>query len=318
MSWYYNNMNSICSIEDWEKQRPQILKGVQEVMGLLPSQEKRCDLDMRIEEEVDCDCYVRRLISYCSEPGCRVPAYLLIPKESLERLEKRPAVLCLHPTDETFGHKVVVGLGGRENRQYAVELAQRGYITLAPAYPLLANYQPDLEALGYQSGSMKAVWDNIRALDALDSLAYVKPVSYGVIGHSLGGHNGIFTAVFDQRIKVIVSSCGFDSFLDNRDMSLWVVERYMPKLLDYSPAKIPFDFPGLIATLAPRDFLAIAPLHDDDFLAHSAANVVKDASTIYNMYHVSEKLRIEHPDCGHDFPEKMRKMAYDLFDKELK
>jgi hypothetical protein len=58
-------------------------------------------------------------------------------------------VLCPHPTDNTLGHKVIVGLGGKANRHYAAELAERGYVTLAPSYPLLANYQPDLKGLDY-------------------------------------------------------------------------------------------------------------------------------------------------------------------------
>ena len=90
-----------------------------------------------------------------------------------------PAVLCLHPTDNSVGHGVVVGLGGKANRQYASELAERGYVTLAPSYPLLAKYQPDLKALGWQSGTLKAVWDNIRGLDLLASLPFVRPDAFG-------------------------------------------------------------------------------------------------------------------------------------------
>src|SRR5207248_5205470 len=110
------------------------------------------------------------------------------------------------------------------------ELAERGFVTLAPNYPLLAKYQPDLKALGWQSGTMKAVWDNVRGLDLLDSLAFVKHGAYGTIGHSLGGHNSIYTAVFDDRIKVVVSSCGFDSYVDYMDGNIkgWTSDRYMP------------------------------------------------------------------------------------------
>ena len=54
----------------------EILRGMQAVMGTLPGGEKRCPLDMKVEEEVDCGTYVRRLITYASEPGARVPAYL--------------------------------------------------------------------------------------------------------------------------------------------------------------------------------------------------------------------------------------------------
>jgi hypothetical protein len=63
-------------------------------------------------------------------------------------------VLCTHPTDNIDGHKVVVGLSAKENRSYASELAERGFVTLAPAYPHLASYQPDWEGLGYVSGSI--------------------------------------------------------------------------------------------------------------------------------------------------------------------
>ena len=74
--------------------------------------------------------YVRRLITYASEPGGRVPAYLLIPKDVLAGKKKAPAVLCLHGTDNVIGHGTVVGLGTRPNRRYAMELAERGYVTL--------------------------------------------------------------------------------------------------------------------------------------------------------------------------------------------
>lgn len=103
-----------------------------------------------------------------------MPAYLCVPKAALAKGAKVSAVLCLHPTDDKVGVGVVVGLGGKANRQYAAELAERGFVTLSPAYPHLADYQPDLIALGYASGTMKAVWDNVRALDLLDSLPYVR------------------------------------------------------------------------------------------------------------------------------------------------
>ncbi|MCA8990601.1 MAG: hypothetical protein KDA88_01410, partial [Planctomycetaceae bacterium] len=241
------------TITDWEQRRAEVVSGMLEVMGKLPGDEKRCSLDLQVEEETDCGSYVRRLITYASEPGSRVPAYLLIPKQVLENEKRVPAVLCLHPTDNTVGHKVVVGLGGRENRNYAEELAEQGYVTLAPSYPLLANYQPDVHALGWESGTLKAVWDNMRGLDLLESLPYVDSRNgFGAIGHSLGGHNAIYTAVLDSRVSVVVSSCGFDSFTDyyNGDPKNWVLERgwcqtrYMPRLADYQNRldEIPFDF----------------------------------------------------------------------------
>ena len=104
-------------------------------------------------------------------PRAGVPAH---PQgRAREGEESTPAVLCLHGTDNVVGHGTVVGLGKRPNRGYASELAERGYVTLAPNYPLLAKYQPDLKKLGWESGTLKAVWDNIRGLDLLESLPFV-------------------------------------------------------------------------------------------------------------------------------------------------
>jgi len=112
---------------------------MEQIMGPYPPNERRVNLDVRIVKEFDVGGYVRRLITHPSEPGSRTPAYLCVPKAGLKGKQSTQAVLCLHPTDNTVGHKVVIGLGGRPGRQYAAELAERGYVTLSPAYPHLAN-----------------------------------------------------------------------------------------------------------------------------------------------------------------------------------
>jgi dienelactone hydrolase len=324
-----NSQAPVRSVGDWLRRRQEILDGMQAVMGHLPGREKRCPLETIVEQEVDCGSYVRRSITYASEPGGRVSAYLLIPKVVLQENGRRaPAVLCLHGTDNVVGNGTVVGLGSNPNRRYASELAGRGYVTLAPSYPLLARYQPDLKALGWQSGTLKAVWDNIRGLDLLESLPFVKPGAIGAIGHSLGGHNAVFTSVFDDRVKVVVSSCGLDSFLDyyGGDEKVWLPgkgwtqTRYMPRLAGYRGrlAEIPFDFHELIGALAPRHVLIIAPVNDHNFRSESVDRIVAAARPVYALYGHPERLRVEHPDCGHDFPNEMRELAYELFDSVLK
>src|SRR6516164_8091192 len=86
------------NVADWAKRRAAILKAMQEVMGPLPVVGERTLLDMKVDDEVDCGSYVRRLISYVAEPGQRVPAYLLVPKALVDDKDKKaPAVLSLHP-----------------------------------------------------------------------------------------------------------------------------------------------------------------------------------------------------------------------------
>lgn len=309
------------SVQDWEVRRRAAVNGFEAVAGKLPGAEMRCALEMQVAEEAECGSYVRRLVTYASSPGGSVPAYLCIPKAALAG-SPAPAVLCLHPTDNVVGHQVVVGLGGKANRQYAAELAARGMVTLSPAYPLLAGYQPDLKRLGFESGTMKAVWDNIRGIDLLESLPFVRRApGFGVIGHSLGGHNGIFTAVFDPRIKVVVSSCGFDSFLDYKGGNIqgWVQERYMLRMGQFAgrPADVPFDFYELVASLAPRPFLVNAPLKDANFRWDSVDRIAAAARPVYALYGAKSAVEVLHPDCEHDFPDSARRASYELIERVL-
>lgn len=311
----------IKGVNDWQNRRLSILDAMQSIMGPRPGNDKRVRLDVKVDEEVDCGKYVRRLISYQSEPGMRVPAYLLIPKDVLKSDKKAPAVLSLHPTNKD-GFRVTVGLADTKNREYGVELAERGYVVIATPYPLLSDYNPDLKKLGYQSGTMKAIWDNIRAMDVLDSLPFVVKGKYAAIGHSLGGHNSIYTAAFDERVKIAVTSCGLDSYRDYYGGKIkgWTSDRYMPKLWDYADKldQIPFDFGEIIGVIAPRHVYVVAPKGDTNFIWQSAAKCVKTASEAYKLYDAESNLRIDHPDAGHVFPPESREKAYKMMDEVLK
>jgi hypothetical protein len=308
---------AVRSVDDWQKRRASILQAMQKVMGPLPGASKRCALDVQMDDETDCGNYVRRRLTYTSEPDGRVPGYLLIPKKALQG-KKSAAVLALHQTHR-LGNKVVVGLADSPDDAYGVALAERGFVVLAPAYPLLADYAPDLKALGYQSGTMKAIWDNIRGLDLMASFPFVKTNAFAAIGHSLGGHNSVYTAVFDERIKVVVTSCGLDSYRDYMDGNIkgWTSARYMPRLLDYPLHEIPFDFHELIGALAPRTCFISAPLGDTNFKWKSVDAVAVAAREVYRLYGVPEKLIVKHPDCAHRFPPEMREEAYRLIEQAL-
>jgi hypothetical protein len=92
----------------------------------------------------------------------------------------------------------------------------------------------------------------------------------------------------------------------------------MRKLADYRGrlADIPFDFHEMVGALAPRHVLSIAPKRDSNFRADSVDRVVA-ARPVFKLYGHEGRLRLEHPDCGHDFPPGMREAAYRLFDAVL-
>lgn len=309
------------TVDDWQRRRAEVLAAFQAVAGRLAGVEKNCPLEAKVEEESDCGDYLRRWVTYTSEPGSRVRACLLIPKSILDGKRKAIGILCLHQTHPK-GQKVVVGLGDSPDDEYGVELARRGYVCLAPPYPLLADYNPDLKTLGYLSGTMKAIQDNRRGIDFLESLPYVERGKVGAIGHSLGGHNAIFTALIDDRIKAIAVSCSFDSFLDYKDGDIrgWTSERYMPRLLEYRDhlPEIPFDFPELLGAIAPRAIFISAPIGDTNFRWRSVDAVVQAAAPVFELYSRPGNLRVVHPDCGHLFPRETREAAYQFLDRHLR
>jgi dienelactone hydrolase len=219
----------------------------------------------------------------------------------------------------------LAALGGRDNRWFAHELADRGFVCLVPDYPSFGEYPYDFKTQGahYASGSMKAIWNNVRALDLLESLPEVDPERIGCLGHSLGGHNSLFTAAFDQRIKAVVTSCGFTAFHHyyGGDLKGWTSDRYMPRIRDVyenNPDRVPFDFYEVLAATAPRGIFVCAPLHDSNFENEGVKKVVNEVSKIYTLAGAPERLVAEYPDAGHDFPHAEREQAYAWLREVLK
>jgi acetyl esterase/lipase len=324
LSYYLNADNARVPIRtpaDWQHRREQILAGMQEVMGHLPHPEKPIPLDVQIIEEHQQDGYVRRKIAYhTDDPNKRIRAWLLVPAG--RSIDKRPAILCLHQTTKN-GKNSPVGLSDRPTMHCALELAKRGYITLSPDYPSFGEYEYDFDADDYTSGSMKAIYDNMRAIDVLQSLPKVDADRIGCIGHSLGGHNNLFTAVFDPRIKAVVTSCGFTSFHKymKGDLHGWSSPRYMPLVntkYNNSPEHMPFDFPEVLAAIAPRAVFVVAPLHDDNFDIAGVRDCLTAAGPIYKLLGHTNHLQAVHPDSKHDFPDAERKQSYEFLDQILK
>lgn len=306
---------------DWQIRRAHILQNMQRVMGRVPGVMSRVPLDVKVVSETRAGSIIRRKLTFQSDPFDRVSAWLLLPDDDkADPARKQPAVLCLHQTVRQ-GKDEPVGLAGSENMRYAEELAKRGYITLAPDYPSFGDHKYDFAANPeYVSGSMKAIWDNIRAVDFLQSISTVDVNRIGVIGHSLGGHNAMFTAAFEPRLKVIVSSCGFTRFHKD-DVPSWTGPRYMPRIateFNSDADRVPFDFTEIVGSFAPRPFLAVAATKDRDFDVTGVQDVIKSAKPVYRLLGKDAHLQSLYPDSPHDFPTAARQHAYEFLDAHLR
>jgi len=316
--------------EEWNQKRLQILADMQMGMGNLPDRSELPDFDLQFTDSLQGNNYQRYSINFLVAENERVTAYLYKPA-NLEKGKRIPAMLALHETD-SLGKGSVDGQGVNANLAYARELAQRGYIVIAPDYPTFGETQAyDFENDRYQSATMKGIFNHMRCVDLLQSMPDVDPDHIGVIGHSLGGHNSIFVGAFDTRLKVVVSSCGwtgFDFYNIGEELAKkyggrlgpWAQDRYMPLLREkynLDADKIPFDFDEMISAIAPRVFFSSSPVNDSNFDVKGVEHVINDVLPVYRFLGVPDNLHVYYPECKHDFPVEMRTKAYALIDSVL-
>lgn len=305
---------------DWIVRASCISDNVQAVTGRISAPVDQPKVNVRVEGETTSDKLIQRKISYLTNDGDRVPAIVLMPRQ---RQGKLPAVLCLHQTTKV-GKAEPAGLEGLANLHYARELAERGYITLSPDYPGYGdNGASQPYQMKYASATAKGIINHRTAVDVLVSMSEVDVSRIGCIGHSLGGHNTLFVSLFDKRIKVMASSCGFCSFPKYYGGNLkgWSHQGYMPRIANVyqcDPARMPFDFTEILAAMAPRPMFINAPMKDSNFDVEGVKDCIKAALPVYRLYGKPEHLVLEHPDCGHDFPMDVRKRCYDFFDRYLR
>jgi len=309
----------VTNVTEWQKRREHILANMQLIMGPLPTADKKVPLDIQVINSETLPKVTRKKITYGSEEGHRVIAYLIIPN-GLKG--KAPAMLCLHGSSGARGR--IAGLG-EDYPRFALELAERGYVTIAPDYVYMGEKDRNPYEMGYVSGTMKGIWDHMRAVDLLQSLPEVDGERIGCIGNSLGGHNSLYAAAFDQRLKVAVTSVGFDSIFDYMGgkpgaLRGWTQPCYMPLALSMyglDPKKMPFDFPEVLGALAPRYLFVQAPIGDSNFKVESVKKCIAAAAPVYKLFGAEDRVMAIYPEGGHGFPPADREAAYKFIDKAL-
>jgi pimeloyl-ACP methyl ester carboxylesterase len=317
--------------KDWKLRQQEIRNAMQEVMGILPDRNNLRLQDIQVDAVQEEKTFVRKTIRLTAAENETVPAYLYLPLNAGGNIGKRPAMLVLHETDD-LGKRSVDGECIRPNRAYARELALRGYVVIAPDYPSFGDMKDyDFKTARYASGTMAGIFYHMRCVDLLQSLEEVDPDRIGMIGHSLGGHNAMFLAAFDRRLKVIVASCGWTLFSHydigsagiqhyGGRLGPWAQDRYMPLIREkyqLDETRIPFEFHEVIALFAPRAFFSNSPLHDANFDVAGVRKGIELASKAYAFYRVENNLQVRYPDADHDFPPDVRLEAYRFIDRVL-
>ncbi len=185
--------------------------------------------------------------------GVMQPAYLLQPAGS----GPHPAVVVVFYAPEVSvgydGPRPLTGQAAKfmstgdrgKDRDFALQLARRGFVTLALGTPGDDAYRPNLhgatcQPLAYYAGMAS------NALTALAQRPEVDPRRIGIMGHSYGGKWALFASCFDERFACAVWSDPGVVF----DESRGAVNYWEPWYLGWQPG--PARRPGLVTASNPR------------------------------------------------------------------
>ena len=310
-------------IKEWWKRRERLRSEWLEMLGPFPEQTALEPEVLSHESDED---HERYLVQYTTEPGARVEAYLLVPKD-LDA--PAPAAVVFHSTSSN-NILQPVGLADPPTRHLALYLTQRGYVTLSPrnyifgygeeitmenlarergandwraARAKLAENQPGLTGMG------KMVWDGMRAVDYLESRPEVDSERIAAVGHSLGAKEALYAIGFDPRVHAAISSEGGVGL----PLSNWEAPWYLGEQVEAEG--FTHDNHEVLALAAPRPFLLIGGGQSDGAFSWPYIEAVKP---VYALYGESDNAGLLLHNGGHNVPVPVREGAFDWLDGYLK
>jgi dienelactone hydrolase len=263
--------------------------------SLLGPMVERVPLRLETLESVECDGYRRDKVVFDTEVMMSVPAYLLVPHG---RVGPGPAVLAAHGHGPGKSEACGLERTGTPNADYGHQLAQRGYVVLAPdmrCFGERLDWNPD-DHYACDTNLVHAVmaglnplaqnlWDLGRALDVLETHPLVDPARIGMAGLSYGGTVTLFLAAIDERVAAAVVSGYFSSWAESHKMP-WNMcgSQVLPGMLGR------LEHVDLGALISPRPLLIESGTHDDLFPAPVAAAEVKRLRAVYESDGAGDRL----------------------------
>jgi hypothetical protein len=227
----------VSSPAEWPQRRAEILAYWHEQMGPWPELLENPRLE--IVETQQRGNVTQHHVSIEVAPGVMQPAFLLIPAQA----GRRPAVLVPFyapevsiayegPRPLTGQAKKILTSGERgQGRDFALQLARRGFVTLSIGTPGDDAYRPVLSGARCQPLSYMAyIAANCHTL--LAQRPEVDPARIGVMGHSYGGKWAMFASCLWDKFACGVWSDGGVVF----DESRRAVNYWEPWYLGLDPA----------------------------------------------------------------------------------
>mgnify|MGYP000918071971 FL=1 len=214
-----------------EKVRAELLR-VLRIEDLMRDRSKQAP-GARVTEESQEKGYTKRQLTLECGPGNEIPVILTLPNGAPG--QRFPAVVCI-PGHATESAKLFDG--DERYKRYAHELARCGFVTLT------VNVGQHKVRDGSRTLMGERLFDLVRGVDYLESIAEVDPARMGCAGLSLGGEMSMWLGAMDTRMRATVSA-GFLTYMSQMEKNhcmCWKEEGLRERV----------DFPDIYALMAPR------------------------------------------------------------------
>lgn len=230
---FYNG-DAVKSKKDWQARRKEIRSTWMDMMGEWPPFLE--DQKLTLVDSVHRENFMQYKVEFNWTPSEKTYGYLLVPDQE----GKKPAVITVYYEPET-----AIGETELENRDFAYQLAKRGFVTLsigtkkASEAKTFALYYPDIDHAEVEPLSMLA-YAAANAWYALSHYPEVDSNRIGITGHSFGGKWSMFAScLFDKFACAAWSDPGIAFQNDRPSVNYWE-----PWYLGYHPK--PWRERGLI------------------------------------------------------------------------
>ncbi|MGO8787636.1 MAG: alpha/beta fold hydrolase [Terriglobia bacterium] len=233
--------------------------------------------------------------------GLRADLYYPLGPDGKPKPGRLPVVIWLH------AYAYATGYSNWVNQAFD-SLTQKGFAILAFDQLGFGTRGPDVHDFyqQYPHWSLlgKMVCDTRGVIDALSTLDYIDHSRVYMIGYALGGKVGLVTAALDDRVKAVASVCGFDPLQHTAPGDGTEGVRHYSHLHGLLPrlgffageeSRLPFDFDRVLALVAPRPALIVAPTIDRYTRVEAVRSEVEQARKVYQLLNRDEALRLETP-----------------------